>query len=335
MTTIKQKISIASYIDAADTLADLHEVYIDQFVTRAHVELYKLLANTMQLCMDIQSNLLCDEIVEQMRKKLRSEFNIKVQKNTPTTTVVVRYVMRAHRKTAHVYGRVIQKAIDASILPINLPNFIKDSGGIEKLRQAGVTANKNDAEGWARTINRLTSLPREKLPNSSGHVSLANPDNDLHILHDRTRFKYLICDERIDGLHIVGVAYPTLQLEEQIMKDYIFAMRLVAMHQTPKFWQMCKDATADMDTVISWGKANGASNPQLALGMLNKLGVTLPKDDLESIRKATEARRIMDEEHAVRMAELAKAAAERQSMRIALQNSENGLLNNSQEKLAA
>ena len=168
MSTTKQKQNIASLIGEADELAERHVAYTEQFVTRANEELYKLLSSMMALSVKVQADKSCDQIIKQMRKRLREEYQVKTQANSPTSSIVVRYVVRTGRKTAHVYGRVIQTAIDAGISAKQLPDFIREKGGIDAIRKAAANSETTkSAASYNKALHKTLSnelLKRCKMP---------------------------------------------------------------------------------------------------------------------------------------------------------------------------
>ena len=314
MATAKHKQYVASVIATADELARQHVTYTEQFVTRANEELYNLLSGMMSLCVEIQGNKLRDQIIKQMRKTLRDTYQVKTQANSNTSSIVVRYVVRTGRKTAHVYGRVIQTAIDDGITAEQLPSYIRDKGGIDAIRKKGVDAQAKDKDRaqWDEAIGKLCDgLLGDSVP-PLGTVSFGDKRTRLGLLHDRTNFRYLICDEvsKLDGtggLQVVGIAYPNADVENKILRDYLVAMAISAREDTGEFWQRCKSSNLDQDTLITWRKANGLATPSDIEMRLRSFGIELEPDVVEAIRKAETGRKQMDEDHARKMEELSQA----------------------------
>ena len=126
MKSTLNKIDINHAIIAhADLLAQRHEDYVNEFVTRANTELYGILAEIMLLHEKMLASPNQDKLIKQMRKTLKEKYGLKTQANTKTTALVVKYVTRASRKTAHVYGRVLDIAITKGIDSTGLVDFIK------------------------------------------------------------------------------------------------------------------------------------------------------------------------------------------------------------------
>ena len=99
------------------------------------------------------------------RKTLRQELatllktdGIKVQTNTPTLTMFVRYVFGSDRKRAHGYAYVLKAAISYEINAESLAKFIVEQGGIEEIKRKMVAseealANKAKREKALEAVN--------------------------------------------------------------------------------------------------------------------------------------------------------------------------------------
>lgn len=290
MATKKQNIEIANLLTTADALAEQHFQYTEQFVTRANDELYRLLGGMMALCIDVQASVSCDSIIKQMRKTLKDDYQVTTQANSPVTSIVVRYVTRTGRKTAHVYGRVIQTAIEAGVTAAGLPDYIRANNGIDAIRQKGVAAQtahtKASGAAMDSILPELASLLRSKAGKSLGTVKLSQGKRSAQMLHNACEFSYLICSNSptTGELEVVGVAYPTLEVENKILENYITALQLSAIEHTNKFYDECKKLDASQDTVITWRKANGITCAADALARLNDIGVSLCPAELELVQ---------------------------------------------------
>jgi len=76
-----------------------------------------------------------------MRERLEEEHEIKTQINTPWITTVLRFILPTDRQTAYSYSKVLQVAHDENLTAQELPNYIKERGGISK-----ITATKEEEE---------------------------------------------------------------------------------------------------------------------------------------------------------------------------------------------
>jgi hypothetical protein len=341
MATAKQKLGIAAIITTADKLAVQHVAYTEQFVTRANEELYKLLGGMMALCLEVQANKCCDQIIKQMRKTLREDYQIKTQAKSTTASMVVRYVVRTERKTAHVYGRTIQTAIDAGITPEQLSDYIRANGGIDAIRKKGVAAaaesKAKSTALWDRAIAKLTDSKNPAIQPILGTVSFSDGRRSAHLTHDRSRYTFLICEEGLgeDPLQVVGIAYPTANTETLILGEYLTVMGIAARQETNDFWKICKEFGVDPDTVIAWRKANGIPNPADVVKRLNGLGLGFDAATTANIYRAAEERKLRDENHAPHMEERSTAMKLKHGYSDSASKQENRLPATPELKLAA
>jgi hypothetical protein len=110
-------------------------------VVRGTKELYALLGAIYSYSLQINESALRDHILLRMRDRLESEHDIKTQANTPWITTVLRFILPTDRQTAYNYSKVLQVAFDENLAATELPNYIKERGGIAK-----ITATKEDAD---------------------------------------------------------------------------------------------------------------------------------------------------------------------------------------------
>jgi hypothetical protein len=264
MTKRSNKTLVLSLIAEADEVAKEHESYHEQYVVSANEVLYRLLANMLQVCLDVDASGDADRVVKEMRSKLKSDFGIKTQANSRTSSIVVRYIVRSSRRTAHVYGRVIEVAMANNINAEQLPDFIRDRGGIEEIRLSVVSAEEKKAESdrWANARDALTGLLYKREP--IGKVVLNN-DVRLPYTSDVT-FSYLICNKnlRTGEIDVLGAVYPSSDIEKRALN--LFALNSIAMkhNRTNKFYELCQQFGFNQDILIDWMKANGFETDELA-----------------------------------------------------------------------
>ena len=125
----------------AKNLAKMNDQYIDTFIVKGTKELYALLGAIYSYALQINESPLKEHILQRMRERLEEEHEIKTQANTPWMTTVLRFIIPTDRQTAYNYSKVLQVAHDENLAASELPNYIKDRGGIAK-----ITATKEDAE---------------------------------------------------------------------------------------------------------------------------------------------------------------------------------------------
>ena len=124
-----------------------NEVQVDMILGQAqnlakmNDQLYALLGAIYSYALQINESVLKDHILQRMRDRLESEHDVKTQANTPWLTTVLRFILPTDRQTAYTYSKVLQVAHDENLAAQELPNYIKERGGIAK-----ITATKEDAE---------------------------------------------------------------------------------------------------------------------------------------------------------------------------------------------
>ena len=271
MAKKSNKALVLSLIAEADLVANEHEVYHEHFVTRANETLYKLLANMLKVCLDIEASGESVRVVKEMRSKLLADYGLKTQANSRISTIVVRYIVRSGRKTAHVYGRVIDVALANNISPEQLPDFIREKGGIEQIRTsiASSEEKKAEAEKWANARNVLSGLLYQREP--IGKVVLNN-NVRLSTASD-VEFSYLICNKNIKtgDIDVLGAIYPSSDIETRALN--LFALNSIVMQHngTNKFDEMCEQFKLNQDMVHEWMKVNGFVTSELAKAFTKSL----------------------------------------------------------------
>jgi hypothetical protein len=264
MAKRSNKTLVLSLIAEADEVAKEHVNYHEQYVVSANEVLYKLLASMLQVCLDVEASGETARVVKEMRSKLKSDYGIKTQANSRASSIVVRYIVRSSRRTAHVYGRVIEVAIANNITAEQLPDFIRDRGGIEEIRLSVVSAEEKKAESdrWANARDALTGLLYKREP--IGKVVL---NNNVRLPYaSDVAFSYLICNKNLSTgeIDVLGAVYPSSDIETRALN--LFALNSIAMkhNRTNKFYELCKQFGFDQDMLIDWMKANGFETEELA-----------------------------------------------------------------------
>ncbi len=264
MAKKSNKALVLSLIAEADEVAKAHEVYHEQYVISANETLYQLLGSILQVCLDVETSGEADRIVKEMRSKLKSDYGLKTQANSRTSAIVVRYIVRSSRKTAHVYGRVIEVAMANKITPEQMPDFIREKGGIEEIRESVVSAEekKTTDTKWANARYALAGLLYDREP--IGKVVM-NTDVRLPYVTD-VEFNYLICNKNLKtgDIDVLGAIYPSSDIEERALQLFTLTSLAMQHNGTNKFYDMCKQFGFDQDVLHEWMRLNGFSNNDLA-----------------------------------------------------------------------
>jgi len=160
---------------------------------KANEGLYSLLAS----CLDVFNSKFVDASDED-KKTLRAELKarltadgVRVQRNTTTLTMFVRFVFGSDRKRAHGYTYVLKAGISYNVTAANLPSWIVEQGGIEEVRKRMIiseAAQQRQADlavaqaEVKSSIEQATVSPLARLPMSgvSGEYALllAKPEPD-------------------------------------------------------------------------------------------------------------------------------------------------------------
>jgi hypothetical protein len=127
------ELQVDMFLGQAQNLAKMKEQYEDTYVTRGTKELYALLGAIYSYTLQINESPLRDYILQSMREKLEEDHDIKTQINTPWITTVLRFILPLDRQTAYSYSRVLQVAHDENKSAQELPDYIKERGGIGKI----------------------------------------------------------------------------------------------------------------------------------------------------------------------------------------------------------
>ena len=151
----------AIFLPTADNTAFANNIVqsLDALVTRrktweatdykkANEGLYMLLADCLST---FNAKFLVGE--DSDRKALRLDLSarlkadgIKVQRNSATLTMFVRFVFGSDRKRAHGYSYVLKAAISHGVTADSLPAYIVEQGGIEEIKCKMIQSEKSKAK---------------------------------------------------------------------------------------------------------------------------------------------------------------------------------------------
>jgi hypothetical protein len=157
-----------SFISQADDLAEEHEQFNANYIVGGRLALYDLLAKIFALYQQLNSAADKKKLISNMKHKLVHSYKIRVQSNSSDAGVLVRYITRADRKTAHVYARVIESAVINQISVEQFKDFVQECGGLENIRSLGVDpvtkAKQEESEKSKFDLGWKYCLAREELP---------------------------------------------------------------------------------------------------------------------------------------------------------------------------
>ena len=199
-----KRANIEKYFEVIENGNVLHEnykAYENQYVHRAHEELYKLLADILDYVRNTLKNNDTEGVIRAIRSQLKNEYSIKTTTKTDGIGVILRLVLRgAHRKTLHTYSRVIKQAINNDVDADSLSDYIKANGGIERLRAGAAEIQaKSKHETDQRFCKTHMSRLAADLLNATANAALATFEIDealqarMHDTANRCEFRYMVC----------------------------------------------------------------------------------------------------------------------------------------------
>ena len=273
-----------SLIGQAEDLAAEHEAFNTNYVIGGRQALYSLLGKIAALVEQFDAAVDKDELLEIVRTQLQEQYGIKTQHNTSDITVLVRYITRADRKTAHVYARAIETARANRIAPAHFAGYLEQAGGVERIRANGVESI--DSEISKPSLQEKLDLTRKYLnarrefPIATVGVSAKQAVNFGVASH----FNVLVCSEHEGCYYVLA----KLSADEALEKKLVEAL---AQQLTDDLKQVHKNvdrfyAKAMKKRSQNTLKALIKQRPAVASGMLraNRIrSLALAKSNTQSI----------------------------------------------------
>lgn len=255
------------FVEQADTLVEQYKTYKSElatYVRKSNTELYKLLGNMMQMCIDIDASKQRGDIIKKLRAKLAEERKIKVQANSKTAAIVAKYVTGVTRKTAHVYARVIDTAIAVGVKAGELATFIADNGGIDKVRQATVqgVASKEERKEY---FDEKIELARNELRKRAALGVLQTQSGKRLNLrgYKGAEFMYAVCRQGAGGtLEVVATLVQDDKLEAYALRCFASNWELAQQENvldSNAFIEACEERNANSNVVNWWMEDNNVA----------------------------------------------------------------------------
>jgi hypothetical protein len=206
-----------SLISQAEELATEHDLFNDKYIITGRRKLYELLSKIMELAEQFEASPDRDDLFFNLRYKLK-EANIKVQENTSDVALLVKYITRADRKTAHVYTRAIETAMACHYKAAELPDLISSKGGIEKLK---LSEEENLAAELKQQLEDERLLLTREFLQSRSYVPFARfpaPAKFDDIYSNNCEFEYLVCTQVNGSYNVVCKLPAETELENFVLK---------------------------------------------------------------------------------------------------------------------
>lgn len=204
-------------IRQADDLANEHEQFNERYILGGRIALYELLGKMYSLYKALESADDKGELVIKMRDKLAKDFNIRTQENSSVATILVRYITRADRKTAHVYARAIEAACSNKISSEDFSDFIQDSGGVEQIRSIAVDPSikvqQDDFEAKKMDLTKQFFLARTELPFATFTLK-----PDISVGGAVTEYEYFACVKRGGAYQVVSKIPADQSFEDRALR---------------------------------------------------------------------------------------------------------------------
>lgn len=215
-----EKIVIGQVLSEGEELAQKQADFNEHYIVKANDVLYDLLADIMSFADMVIVSPHKLAILSQMRTLLSKQHGIKTQKNSSELLIIVKYVVRTNRKNAHVYARVLDLAYKSDVMPNELPDFIREHGGIDRIRESNVnieaSAKKRVRDEFA--LKFIKALLQEKVVAPIAQFSISKEwSSEVIDSQGVSQFFYPICVRESDGYKVVGIVPMDHDFEKQIL----------------------------------------------------------------------------------------------------------------------
>jgi hypothetical protein len=176
---ISNQIALSNKVQAvmseAQSLCAQREQFEKAELARSNKALYSILTNVYALFKKAVADKCIKETVTEMSKVLNKR-GVRVQNNTPTLTVFVRFVFNSDRKRAYNYASTLMAAVQAEVEPTNLASFIEGKNGVEECKKEfkkkdetkkREEAIKNTSVDVGDLLKTISPISRVTIPNAS------------------------------------------------------------------------------------------------------------------------------------------------------------------------
>ena len=209
-----------SLIGQAEDLATEHELFNEQYVVNGRKALYALLDKIFLLAQQFEASPDKEDLYRIIKTDLAEKYHIKAQANSSNVAMLVRYITRAERKTAHVYARAIESAMARKIPSLSFEQYVEMCGGLEKIRIDGVDTSvkspKQLVDEEKMSLSRKFLEARFEMP----FASFKTPKAFEGMTNPNCEFELVICKWVGDEYRVVGKLAPTLENEYLMLREF-------------------------------------------------------------------------------------------------------------------
>jgi hypothetical protein len=209
-----------SLIGQAEELAAEHEQFNEQYVVNGRKALYALLDKIYNLAVQFEASPDKEDLYRLLKTDLTEKHGIRIQANTSDVAMLVRYITRAERKTAHVYARAIESAMHKKIASLTFEQYVEMSGGLEKIRIDGVDTTvkspKQLIDEEKTNLSRKFLVARTEFP----FATFKAPEQFECMTNPSCEFELVICRWIAGEYRVVGKLPPTLDNEYSMLREF-------------------------------------------------------------------------------------------------------------------
>ena len=218
----KKECAVESLIKQADDLATEHKNFHKHYIIGGRTALYELLGKIYGLAEQLDRCVDRDEQLGLLRAVLAQKYGIRTQENTSDTTVLIRYITKADRKTAHVYSRAIETARQNGIASNNFVSYVEQAGGLECIRSNTATISEREfkEEVSENEIEEMLELTRDYLrARSELPLGSFKSPKSACVFGEKGALTHFICHERNGRQYVLAQRSISKEQETAIVKD--------------------------------------------------------------------------------------------------------------------
>lgn len=254
---LANQIAVSNKVDAvmkvATELSVQREKFESEELARSNKALYSILTKVYALFNKAIADKCIKEAVAEMSKALDKR-GVRVQKNTPTLTVFVRFVFNSDRKRAYNYASTLMAAIQKDITPENLVEFIESKNGVEECKKE--FKKKDETKKREEAIKSTSADVVELLQTAPATARVKFANTSVHF-NDAAQFVFIVAravgNGEYDLLRVVPKTTKGMEnlAVKEIAKDVIEKFEIAQAETKNKKAKSAKDTAAKALTAKS------------------------------------------------------------------------------------